>query len=96
METTLEPVGIREAKNQFSALTARVNETGTPLTVFKNSKPWVVIIPADSRERERRARLDRLRKLTASIERDVAAEPSWDASVSDRDLLDDERVRRFG
>ena len=92
----LEAVGVREAKNRFSELTARVNELGTELVVLKNNRPWVVIHPADSEAADRRARLERLHALTASIERDAAGEPAWDAAVSDRELLDEERVRRFG
>lgn len=95
MDAVLEPVGIREAKNQFSSLTAEVNASGSPLTVMKNNKPWVVIQPADSRSAERRARLARFRALTASIEQGETA-PVWDEGVSDRELLNEERVKRFG
>lgn len=92
----LDAVGVREAKNRFSELTARVNELGANLVVLKNNRPWVVIHPADSEAADRRARLERLYALTASIERDAAGEPAWDAAVSDRELLDEERVKRFG
>lgn len=39
-------VGLAEAKNNFSKVTAEVNCTGRPVTVLKNNKPWVVIQPA--------------------------------------------------
>lgn len=39
-------VGLAEAKNNFSKITAEVNRTGKPVTVLKNNRPWVVIIPA--------------------------------------------------
>ncbi|AWA43287.1 type II toxin-antitoxin system Phd/YefM family antitoxin [Trueperella pyogenes] len=39
-------VGLAEAKNNFSKVTAEVNRTGRPVTVLKNNKPWVVIQPA--------------------------------------------------
>ncbi|WP_406710168.1 type II toxin-antitoxin system Phd/YefM family antitoxin [Trueperella pyogenes] len=39
-------VGLVEAKNNFSKVTAEVNRTGRPVTVLKNNKPWVVIQPA--------------------------------------------------
>lgn len=96
MSTSLTAVGVREAKNRFSALAAQVNASGSPLTVMKNNTPWVVIAPADPESLERRARLERFRALTASIEQDLAEEPTWDPSVSDRELLNRERVRRFG
>ncbi len=92
----LDAVGVREAKNRFSELTARVNELGTELVVLKNNRPWVTIHPADLGAAERRVRLNQFRALTEAIERDAADEPVWDAAVSDRELLDEERVRRFG
>ena len=39
-------MGLAEAKNNFSKVTAEVNRTGRPVTVLKNNKPWVVIQPA--------------------------------------------------
>ena len=39
-------MGLAEAKNNFSSVTAEVNRTGRPVTVLKNNKPWVVIQPA--------------------------------------------------
>ena len=96
MSEALEAVGVREAKNRFSELTALVNQTGAELVVLKNHRPWVFIQPADAAAEDRRTRLDRLRALTRRIEKDVANEPEWESAVSDRDLLDDERVRRFG
>lgn len=41
-------MGLAEAKNNFSRVTAEVNRTGKPVTVLKNNKPWVVIQPARS------------------------------------------------
>lgn len=44
-------MGLAEAKNNFSRVTAEVNKTGKPLTIMKNNRPWVVIQPAqDVRE----------------------------------------------
>lgn len=96
MAETLESVGVREAKNRFSELTAQVNQTGAELVVLKNNRPWVIIRPADSAAADRRSRLEKLRALTSRIEADAANEPEWDFARSDRDLLDDERMRRFG
>lgn len=39
-------MGLAEAKNNFSKVTAEVNRTGRPVTVLKNNKPWVIISPA--------------------------------------------------
>lgn len=43
-------VGLAEAKNNFSKLTAEINRTGKPVTVLKSNKPWVVIFPATALE----------------------------------------------
>ena len=94
MSAVLTPVGVREAKNRFSSLAAEVNASGCSLTVMKNNAPWVTIVPADPESIERHRRLDKFRALTASIE--SASEPMWDASLSDREILNEERVRRFG
>ena len=39
-------IGLAEAKNNFSRVTAEVNRTGRPVTVMKNNRPWVTINPA--------------------------------------------------
>mgnify|MGYP001741188438 CR=1 len=36
-------MGLAEAKNNFSRVTAEMNKTGRPITILKNNKPWVVI-----------------------------------------------------
>jgi antitoxin Phd len=43
-------IGLSEVKANFGKVTAEVNRTGNPVTVFKNNKPWVVISPAVSLE----------------------------------------------
>lgn len=96
MSAVLTPVGVREAKNRFSSLAAEVNASGCSLTVMKNNAPWVTIVPADPESIERHRRLDKFRALTASIESGSASEPMWGASLSDREILNEERVRRFG
>lgn len=94
MEAAAEQIGLREAKNTFSALTSRVNRFGQPVVVLKQGKPWVMIVPADAEAKERLDRLQRLRALTRAIE--SSEEPPWDEGKSDKDLLNEERVRRFG
>lgn len=39
-------IGLAEAKNNFSRVTAEVNRSGKPVTVLKNNRPWVTISPA--------------------------------------------------
>ena len=41
-------MGLAEAKNNSSRVTAEVNRTGRSVTILKNNKPWVVIQPARS------------------------------------------------
>ena len=41
-------MGLAEAKNNFSRVTAEVNRTGRSVTILKNNTPWVVIQPARS------------------------------------------------
>ncbi len=36
---------VAEVRAQFSKLASLVNETGQPITVFKNSNPWAKIAP---------------------------------------------------
>ena len=43
-------MGLAEAKNNFSRVTAEVNRTGKPVTILKNNRPWVVIQPAEQSE----------------------------------------------
>ena len=93
---TLEPVGVRDAKNRFSEFATRVNASGLPLPVLKNGKPWVSIHPADADWQQRRERYERFRALASAIERDAGDEPGWDESVTDAELIGRERMRRYG
>lgn len=38
---------VAEARANFSRIAAAVSRTGRPVTVFRNSKPWVAIVPVD-------------------------------------------------
>ena len=40
-----------EARANFSQIATGVFETGQPVTVFKNSKPWVEIVPSGFAEK---------------------------------------------
>ena len=39
---------VAETRANFSKIASTVNKTKKPVTVLKNSKPWVVISPADN------------------------------------------------
>ena len=94
--STLQPVGVRDAKNRFSELAAKVNANGQPLFVLKNGRPWVSIHPEDPDSLNRRNRIERFRVLSQAIERDADSEPDWALSPSDDELLARERVHRYG
>ena len=51
-------MGLAEAKNNFSRVTAEVNRTGRPVTVMKNNRPWVTINPAATQSGADRAAVD--------------------------------------
>ena len=38
---------VAETRANFSKIAATVNALGRPVTVFKNSKPWVLVAPVD-------------------------------------------------
>lgn len=95
MQAQLEPIGVRQAKAQFSALTQEVNSTGLAVTVLRNNKPWVMICPADPTAIDRRKKLEDFKSLTAEIE-SYPTDPDWGSVELDDDLLKQERMRRFG
>lgn len=39
---------VAETRAHFSHIASEVNKSGKPVTVFRNSKPWVVIAPISS------------------------------------------------
>lgn len=39
---------VAETRAHFSKIAAEVSRSGKPVTVFRNSKPWVVIAPISS------------------------------------------------
>ena len=54
------------------------------------------VINSNLQSNQRRERLEKLQALTRSIERDTKSEPMWDERKSDKDILGEERMRRFG
>jgi PHD/YefM family antitoxin component YafN of YafNO toxin-antitoxin module len=68
-------VSASEARSNFSRLGEEIARSGKPVTVFKNSKPWLVIAPAGAAEEQQRevvVDLDGTRELT-SKEQDLLA-----------------------
>lgn len=61
-------IGLAEAKNNFSKLTAEVNRTGRPVTVLKNNKPWVVIQPASAAESAEEVAVDFMKEYSSVFE----------------------------
>jgi antitoxin Phd len=58
-------VSASEARANFSKLGEEIARTGKPVTIFKNSKPWLVIAPAGAADREEIVvDLDGTRELT--------------------------------
>ncbi|MCL1922446.1 MAG: type II toxin-antitoxin system Phd/YefM family antitoxin [Propionibacteriaceae bacterium] len=45
-----QTVTAADARAQFSRIAEEVSRTGSPVTVFKNSRPWVEIQPIRPRE----------------------------------------------
>lgn len=43
---TMKTVSVAEARANFSKIGEAINRTGDPVTVFKHSKPYLVIMPA--------------------------------------------------
>jgi prevent-host-death family protein len=52
-----------EARANFSKIANEVNRTGTPVTVFKNSRPWVVIESAAYRDEPNDATRQAMREV---------------------------------
>ena len=60
----MRTVTASEARENFSKLGEEIVRTGKPVTVFKNSKPWLAIVPLSSVERPAEIDLDGKRELT--------------------------------
>jgi len=60
----MHTVTASEARANFSKLGEEIVRTGKPVTVFKNSKPWLAIVPLSSPEKGTNIDLDGKRELT--------------------------------
>lgn len=88
----LEEVGVREAKARFSELATMANANGMAIRVLRHNKPWVEIVPL---EQPASSQLTEFDQFVASLESRSLA-PAWPEGASDKDLLNEERMRRFG
>ena len=61
----MRTVTASEARANFSKLGEEITRTGKPVTVFKNSKPWLAIVPLSSPGGVAGIDLDSDRELTA-------------------------------
>ena len=48
---TATAITVNEAQTQFSKIATEVYKTGQPVTIFKDSKPWVEIVPSNANEK---------------------------------------------
>ena len=64
---SITTIGLAEAKNNFSKVTAEINRTGRPVTVMKNNKPWVVIMPASAVRDEDEAAVDFMDRVEYAV-----------------------------
>lgn len=82
---------VAETRANFSKIAATVNATGKPVTVFKNSKPWVLVAPVGSGYGDHIPRIDWSAQDVVRLD-DVsgrAALPAeWD-DLADDGLYDD-------
>ena len=82
---------VAEARANFSKIAAAVDATGRPVTVFRNSKPWVLVAPLGAGYGEGIARVDWASDDVARIDPAVgrATLPAeWDDPADDG-LYDD-------
>ena len=75
---------VAETRANFSKIATTVNKTGRPVTVFKNSKPWVVIVPVGS------GYGDRIPAIDWSTQDVVAMDPATRTTVLPSDWDDPE------
>ena len=54
---TATAITVNEAQTQFSKIATEVCKTGQPVTIFKDSKPWVEIVPSNANEKASSAKM---------------------------------------
>jgi len=64
-----------EARANFSKLGEEIARTGKPVTVFKNSKPWLVITPVSEGQSEAEAlTVEEMRKKALELATEIDKE----------------------
>ena len=82
---------VAETRANFSKIARTVNETGRPVTVFKNSKPWVLVAPVGKGYGDHIPKIDWASQEVAKIDsatRKTVLPADWD-DPEDEGLYDD-------
>lgn len=82
---------VAEARSHFSRIASEVSRSGRPVTVFRNSKPWVVIAPLSSGYGDHIPNIDWSRQDYVHMDpqtRVTTLPATWD-DVEDDGLYDD-------
>ena len=82
---TVTAITANEAQAQFSKIATEVCKTGQPVTIFKDSKPWVEIVPSNANEKAHNSKTS-TKASSSKISDDVSkstANVSSNADASD-------------
>jgi len=82
---------VAETRANFSKIAHAVNETGRPVTVFRNSKPWVLVAPVGKGYGDRIPNIDWSKQDIARMNvetRRTVLPAEWD-DPEDEGLYDD-------
>ncbi len=83
-----------EARANFSQIASGVFETGQPVTVFKNSKPWVKIVPSGYSERATEETDEYVERVAAAVrksKKEFAAGRSYEGSDTLFEMLKEKK-----
>ena len=78
---TVTAITANEAQTQFSKIATEVCKTGQPVTIFKDSKPWVEIVPSNANEKASSAKMPSS-KISVDVSKSTA-NVSSNADASD-------------
>ncbi len=82
---------VAETRANFSKIASTVSATGRPVTVFKNSKPWVLVAPVGAGFGDRIPRIDWSKQDVARVDEatgKTVLPADWDDPADDG-LYDD-------
>ena len=83
-----------EARANFSQIASGVFETGQPVTVFKNSKPWVEIVPSgflENASEEDDEYIERVASAVRKSKQEFAQGKSYKGSEALLEMLKEKR-----